>query len=480
MPSSCVGKIRPRQALTTIVLTLSFAVLPSQQAAALITGGEGNKPIADPGWPKGASVLFNHPGRIAWWEGPPFGGGQWHAECRGDAKAFNKVLADFSKLDLKSRRVVIHDGVGHSFWLNPNREQAKQDAARIDWVFIVWQPANWERLHKLPADLNPTEADDAGKGPPAQIDVYSGGNIRWSDVQVPQGLEIIDERLVAHGFAMSDGVVLEGKVVDLATGRPITARVSLQRVEPQAKGGYLYPEATRSLANEHGHWVLRNVPAGWHRVVIEAEGFAARVVGYGQFDNQPHWHAYDSGLSRAATISGVVTDDTGHPLADVQVRFADVAVDRGGRYESPVETATRTDAAGRFRAEHLPAGRATIWLNKFGYCRPGLGLPIQAPANDVVLKMQKAARARVTVTFSGAKRSGEYLVQIEPEGGATVGSWGGSGQIDEKNQILFTDIPPGRYRVSGQPNPSSAREKTKPLTVDLIGGRVAELTLEAR
>src|SRR3974390_1609048 len=99
-----------------IVLAVLLTAIPLRQAAALITGGEGNKPIADPGWPKGAAAIFNHPGRVAWWEGPPFGGGQWHSECRGDAGAFNGILAEFARLDIKTKRVVIHDGIGHSFW----------------------------------------------------------------------------------------------------------------------------------------------------------------------------------------------------------------------------------------------------------------------------------------------------------------------------------------------------------------------------
>ena len=89
-----------------------------REAAALITGGEGNKPISDPGWPKGAAAIFNHPSRIAWWEGPPFGGGQWHSESRGDARTLTAILTAFSKMDAKTKRVVVHDGVGQSFWIS--------------------------------------------------------------------------------------------------------------------------------------------------------------------------------------------------------------------------------------------------------------------------------------------------------------------------------------------------------------------------
>ena len=40
-----------------------------------------------------AAAIFNTQSRIAWWEGPPFGGGPWLVECQGDAKALRAVLA---------------------------------------------------------------------------------------------------------------------------------------------------------------------------------------------------------------------------------------------------------------------------------------------------------------------------------------------------------------------------------------------------
>src|SRR5687768_11537941 len=115
-------------ATITVVLSLMLSAIPQQRAHALITGGEGNTPINDPGWPTGAEPIFDHSARIAYWEGPPFGGGQWHAKSRGDAKAFNEVLAAFAKLESKNKRLVVHDGVGASFWLNTNREKEKREA----------------------------------------------------------------------------------------------------------------------------------------------------------------------------------------------------------------------------------------------------------------------------------------------------------------------------------------------------------------
>jgi hypothetical protein len=458
----------------------AMLTLPVHEVSALIIGGAGNSPIADPGWPRGAAAIFNNPARIAWWEGPPFGGGQWHAECRGDARAFNAFLAEFSRMDVRKKRVFVHDGVGHSFWLNMNREPAKQEQSRMDWVFMVWQPANWEHLRKLPAGLNPTDPRDADAGPPSRIDVYTGGNLRWSEVVVPEGLEVVDERLEAHGFTTADGVVMEGRVIDLAKNQPIAARMQLQRIEPQPKGGYRHVVVAEVPADAQGRWVLRKTPAGWHRAVVEADSFAPRVVGYVQFEEPIGWYSYDRGLSRITSVSGRVTDDEGRPLADVDVRLDDMTSADGGLYESPDSLTFQTDADGRFRSDRVPVGRATIWLHKSGYTRPGLGLPITTPAHDVAMTMSPAARVRITVDFTGVDRPKGYVVHMEPEGGAAVGKWSGSGNIDAQGQITYQNVPPGRYIVRGRPNPSGDDEQIDPITVDLKGGQTIEVTIKAK
>jgi hypothetical protein len=109
---------------------------------------------------------------------------------------------------VKSKRVVLHNSIGHSFWLDPNHEPAKKAAAKMDWVFMVWQPDKWQLVRKLSADLNPTDPKDTG--PRSQIDVFTGGNIR-ADVTIPKGLKIIDQRLEARGFTPADGIVLSPK-----------------------------------------------------------------------------------------------------------------------------------------------------------------------------------------------------------------------------------------------------------------------------
>jgi hypothetical protein len=462
-----------------LFVALVILVTPTSKALALITGGEGNEPISDPGWPAGAAAIFNNPTRIAWWEGPPFGGGQWHAEYRGDAAAFNEVLAAFNNLDVKTKRLVAHDGVGNSFWLNPNDEPEKRTNAQIDWMFVVWQPESFERLRKMPADLQPGDVAEADAGPPAELHVYVGDNIRWSDVKVPDGIEVVDNRMEAHGFSPEDGAVLEGVITDLSTKQPIAGRMRLELIEPQEKGGYKYTATADVATDAAGRWLLKNVPAGWYRVVIDADGYVPRIVGHAKFDDQPRWHRYDGGLARPVSVSGRVTDDAGQPLADVDVRLGDVVAGDDGRYDSPNEFRSKTNADGRFEFTAVPIGEVRVWINKKGYCRPGLGPTITTPTKDLELTMLKAAQLRVTVDFTGTTRPADYMIDIEPEGGSKVGSWGGSGSINAENVMEFSNVPPGRYVIQGHSNPHRENEVTEPVTVELKGGETSEITLKA-
>ena len=99
-----------------------------------------------------------------------------------------------------------------------------------------------------------------------------------------------------------------------ATRQPIAATMRLERVEPQKTGGYLYPMAAETKTDAKGHWVLKNAPAGWVRVVVEADGFVPRVAGYDRSDGEPRWQSYDCGLARPAPVSGRITDEAGMPL----------------------------------------------------------------------------------------------------------------------------------------------------------------------
>lgn len=467
-------RLRCGLVLSAIVLSLVFS---PQRASALIEGGDGNTPIADPGWAEGAAAVFNAEGRVAFWVGPPLGGGQWHSECRGDAAAFNQVLADFAKIQAESRKLVIHDGIGRSVWLNINNVPEKREAARIDWSFVVWQPESWKRLKTLPEPFRGPRTGD-GATPAPVIDVYAGFNINWADVRVPEGIDIVDERLEAHGFELADGTVLEGTVTGVDPGAvEITAHLE----EIESRDGKYHYERVRSVkADDTGRWVMKSVPAGWYRVAVEAPNAVPRIAGYQQLDGSPHWASMPATLVGGGIVSGTVQDESGAPLEGARVRLDDVIVGEEGAYRSSNDFKVITDAAGRFEFQNVPRGRTRVWVTKPGYVRTGLGKAIEPPADGVVLTLQPAANAKVIVDFGKNPRPQNYIVEVEPEGGSVVGSYGGSAKLPASNRYEFRDVPAGTYVFVGRPNPGSADQATDRVTVELPGGETTTVTLKAR
>ena len=108
-------------------LVLAMAAGSAETAFAVRVGNPGNDPLPDPGWPKGAVAVFNHPARVQHWI---WEDASYIAEFRGDARSLSAILADFAKVDAKSKRLVARNGAGSDL-KHP-----------IDWAFNVWVPAN--------------------------------------------------------------------------------------------------------------------------------------------------------------------------------------------------------------------------------------------------------------------------------------------------------------------------------------------------
>ncbi|MDB5290725.1 MAG: hypothetical protein JWL69_1966, partial [Phycisphaerales bacterium] len=138
-----------RMSLSHGILAALFVMLLAGQALALIRVGRGNDPVPDNNWPAGSVELANLKTRVGWWEGPPFGGGQWSFLYRGDAKALQEALDLFAKIRAPRLDVFIHDGgpVENGFLKD---EKDPKASTRVDWSFTVWDPRSWNQLYNNP------------------------------------------------------------------------------------------------------------------------------------------------------------------------------------------------------------------------------------------------------------------------------------------------------------------------------------------
>jgi len=461
-----------KQASVMALCCMLCVLSTSSVSHALIMGGTGNAPLHDPGWPAGAEQVFNTQARIAWWEGPPFGGGQWHSECQGNAQELSKFLADFAKIEGVPKRVIVQDGVGHSFWLDPNRDKAKSRETEVDWTLVIWQKDKWQFQKQLPCGVSAL-AGNAESEPAAEVHVFTGGAIKWADVRVPQGIEVIDQTLEGHGFKANDGRVVEGTLTDAQSKKPLVAQVTLEKIQPKAEGGYTYEAVTKVGSDSMGHWVMKKLPAGWFRIVARCEGYAPGIFANLKVDEQSGWQDVSGALIQSASVRGKVVDASGQPLAGAVVRLDDAL------YESPDGYQATSNDQGEFEIPVAPRGKVTLHVYRKGYTRRGLGPSITIPCEPLKLEMEQAGSIKVHVT-SAEPIQGGYMVNLRDARGDAVGRFGGGGNINANNVMVFSEVPPGKYLVSGQPNPGRIDQKTGEVEITVVGGKETSVELQAK
>jgi len=462
----------PRFTFTLVIAGL--VLLVSLPASALIMTGSGNQPVHDAGWPEGALAVANLESRVGWWEGPPFGGGDWHFLYRGDTSAFQEALAAFAAIRAPALELVVHDG--------PHEDGVLKKPA--DWTLNVWVPANWHRLFNNPRSLDAADQPQFRRPvDPPRLDVYvGGGGVNWTKVKVPAGLNVRDERAAASAVSPGGGAVLRADIYDMATGKPVAgARVVVAVIYDTMYGRPAVPEkVTEATSDAAGRVEITRLPAGNYRLTFGADGYAARMFRRERLGERD-CKQLTVELARAAVLDGRVTDTEGRPLKDVRVAPVNILALNGLGYKGPDEPGVTTDADGRFALTGLPTGYVQLRAAADGYHFSDLFTIHDVPGTEVQVRLGRAGAIRISVTDKEGRALSRYegneiLVEVEPKGGSKIGLWSGSAKVKDDGTFEFNHVPPGEYRIRSHPNPyNSDRQYAPEHTVTVAPGAPAEV-----
>ena len=477
-------------ALALLFLLLgALTLVPSAQA--LIMVGQGNQPVQDPGWPEGALALANLQSRVGWFEGPPFGGGDWQFLYRGDNQSFAQALEKFAAIRAPALDVVVHDGPESNQFLKD--EQNTNSDTRIDWSFDVWVPESWDQLYNN-TNLTILASNRGYRQPvdPPRLDVFigGGGQLDWANVTVRNNVRVRDERASASGVDLSGGSMIRATITDMATGQPVA-------------GAHLILDKLTYFAGTNGHWEkvrlaeaasdssgvaqIEKIQTNNICVSVVAEGYAPRRIDQ-RILRRPELLKLAVELARAASIDGIVIDDAGKPVPGVNVRPSiqlssnGVGYDNGLHYEPDKWTVT-TDAEGRFEFKELPTGYVQFYALARGYYFTDLRTTFNVPSNNIVLHLHSAGDVSVAVTDKDGKPISKFegnplLVGLDPKDGGRPGMRSGGATVNAEGLCEFKDMPPGEYRVSSRPNPGHASpDYPSEQLVTVTAGKRATITL---
>ncbi|MCB9898307.1 MAG: carboxypeptidase regulatory-like domain-containing protein [Planctomycetes bacterium] len=182
------------------------------------------------------------------------------------------------------------------------------------------------------------------------------------------------------------GMLVHGTVQGPDAERVRRARVALHDVFVRNVGADLPDPLRVVLTDDDGRYELPNVPHMIFNLVIDADGYAGKVVEQPTVpDRALPQLVFDVTLEKSVPLSGTVVEAaTGRPLRDVEISAqpAGLGLPPG---------VTRSDDEGAFTFSNLIPGRYNIWCDAKGYGRKGQIVTADDWADGVALQLYRAA-----------------------------------------------------------------------------------------
>ncbi len=265
---------------------------------------------------------------------------------------------------------------------------------------------------------------------------------------------------------------LRGRVEDADTKRPVTD-FTISRSAGRG-GGFNFivnlggRGGDRSFQSEDGTFELTDVPAGKWTVKASATGYRSADISGIEVGEAETKDGILLSLKKGGVLAGRVLDPrkgTGVPNASVSwqasggdgpggmVVFARLT---GGN------TATTTDADGRFHFDGLPQGKVTVSASHADFLEASKEVDLdKEPSVDITLGTGGGISGTV-VGKDGRTPVPGALVSLTEEGDSAFGGLGlgaDSTRTDGAGNFLFEHLKPGRFKVSAQGNTGKSAAK---------------------
>ncbi|MCA1579853.1 MAG: carboxypeptidase regulatory-like domain-containing protein [Acidobacteria bacterium] len=266
---------------------------------------------------------------------------------------------------------------------------------------------------------------------------------------------------------------IRGHVEDGDTKRPIID-FSVGRSGPRG-GGFNFQAGgqggDKAFQSEDGSFDLPDVPAGKWTVRATASGYRNGETSGVELGEGETKEGVVVSLRKGGSLSGRVLDPkkgTGVPNASVSWQAAGSSGGGPGAMFARMaggaaNTATNTDADGRFRFDGLPEGRVTLVADHPDYLETSRDVDPEKDTNVDIALGTGGAISGTVVDRDGRTPMAGALVALNEEGDAGMFGGGDSTRTDGSGVFSFEHLKAGRFKVSAQ----SAAGKSAPKEVIL-------------
>ncbi len=273
-----------------------------------------------------------------------------------------------------------------------------------------------------------------------------------------------------------------GQVYNSATDDFVNGATVILTDTSGAQPAQSFTTATRGL------FLFENLPPGRYQLLAECPGFARAALGargnslagatLSLVDSQ-QMNGLVFALTPASSVSGVVTDSDGAPLA-ARVFALQPVYQRGKKELVPLASAA-TDAQGNFKLQNLGAGDYTLaatdatGANAATFAE-SITIPPAASVTGKDIRMKKATGRRVLGKLEGASKPA--IAWLTPKGGATSLMLRRPAKVQDDNDFVFENVAPGAYLLNATET-DGVTPAAAPIPVTVAQKDLEGLTLRA-
>ena len=298
---------------------------------------------------------------------------------------------------------------------------------------------------------------------------------RWAVVVEAKGYQaaraggvVVEEATTTDGVEVRvpAGSVLKGRVLDAKTGRPVVeAGVSASAVE--GPGGAM-PAPIQALdgdgifSDSDGRFEIEGLAPGKVTLRVDHDDYEVRTE---TVELKEGGSSVEVSLSRGGTLGGTVVSATRQPVPGAEVSVQAAGEGGPGRGLFGGGSSAVTDATGRFRFDHLSAGRYSATSQHSGQSSEPQAVVLTAGESkeDLVLVLEGGATLRGSVTGLPQGRLGGLTVWA---GGPQ--QFNASARTGADGRFEMTGLPVGTTRLtvsSGDFLAGGSRSATKSVTI---------------
>ena len=271
---------------------------------------------------------------------------------------------------------------------------------------------------------------------------------KWSVVVDAKGYQaaraggvIVEEATTTDGVEVKvpPGAVLRGRVTDAKTGRPVVeANVSTSAGTGPAGAPIGMPQPEGGLLTDvDGRFEIDGLAAGKVSLRVDHADYEERTE---TVELKEGGSTVEVALSRGGALGGVVLSATRQPAAGADVSVQVSGEGGFGRWPFGSGTQAVTDASGRFRFDHLSAGRYSATAQLSGQASEPQSAVLTAgeSKDDLVLVLAGGATLRGVVTgLPEGQRGGVTVSANGPQQYSASARTGADGRFE------MTGLPSG-------------------------------------